>query len=100
MDAPTYLQPYIEKYTNPRVAMTEWLRDARYGLFLHYGPYSLLQRHEWVQLHERIPVAEYAKLKDDFTAAKFNAKAIAAFAVDCGMKYINITTRHHDSFCL
>jgi alpha-L-fucosidase len=53
-----------------------------------------------VQLRELIPVAEYAKLMDDFTAENFDAERIAQFAVDCEMKYINITTRHHDSFCL
>ena len=55
---------------------------------------------EWIQFHARIPVAEYAKLVDDFTAAGFDADHITDVAVDSGMKYINITTRHHDSFCL
>jgi alpha-L-fucosidase len=59
-----------------------------------------LGRHEWAQLRERIPVAEYAKLKDQFTAENFNAREIVAFAKKSGMKYINITTRHHDCFCL
>ena len=85
---------------NPRAAAIEWMRQAKYGLFLHYGLYSLEGRHEWLQLREKIPVATYAKLKDRFTAAKFDADAIATLAVDAGMKYINITTRHHDSFCL
>jgi alpha-L-fucosidase len=98
---PNYLKPYEELYrTNPREANMQWFRDAKYGLFLHYGLYSLTGKKEWVQLLDVIPVAEYAKLKDKFTAENFDADAIAAFAVDCGMKYINITTRHHDSFCL
>ncbi len=100
-EIPRYLKGYEDQYaTDPRAAATEWFRDAKYGLFLHYGLYSLLGRHEWVQLREKIPLAEYAKLKDQFTAEKFDADYIAAFAVDCGMKYVNITTRHHDSFCL
>ncbi len=100
-EIPSYLRGYEDQYQqDPRAAATEWFRDAKYGLFLHYGLYSLLGRHEWVQLREKIPVAEYAKLKDQFTAEKFDADHIAAFAEDCGMKYINITTRHHDSFCL
>lgn len=57
-------------------------------------------RHEWVQYREKIPVAEYAKLKDQFTAKKFDADFITDLALEAGMKYINITTRHHDSFCL
>jgi len=78
----------------------QWLYDARFGLFLHYGLYSLLGRHEWVQLLEKIPVAEYARLADDFTAERFDARGIAQLAVDAGMQYVNLTTRHHESFCL
>jgi len=53
-----------------------------------------------VQCREAIPVAEYEKLANDFTAENFDAEHIVRFAVDCGMRYVNITTRHHDSFCL
>ncbi len=98
---PSYLKDYRKQYKkDPREAARAWFREARYGLFLHYGLYSLLGRHEWVQLRETIPVAEYAKLADQFTAEKFDAMAIAEFARDAGMKYINLTTRHHDGFCL
>lgn len=101
MDVPTYLKGYEAQYaTDPRAAAIAWFRDAKYGLFLHYGLYSLLARHEWVQYLEKIPVAEYEKLIDDFTAEGFDADYIADFALDCGMKHINITTRHHESFCL
>jgi len=100
-EVPSYLKGYEGTYArNPRQAALEWFRDANYGLFLHYGLYSLLGRHEWVQFHEKIPVAEYEKLKEQFAAENFDADYIARFAVDCGMKYVNITTRHHDSFCL
>jgi len=96
---PSYLEGYRTVYsTGPRKAAIDWLRDARFGLFLHYGLYSLLERHEWVQFRELIPVAEYAKLKDRFRAEKFDAGFIAGLAVDAGMKYVNITTRRHDSF--
>ena len=67
---------------------------------MHYGLYSLLGRHEWVQYRELIPVAEYAKLKDKFTAAKFDADFITDLALAAQMRYVNITTRHHDNFCL
>jgi len=101
MTVPAYLQNYRDLYSqDPRAAALKWFREARYGLFLHYGLYSLLGRHEWVQFREKIPVSEYAKLQQQFTADKFDAEYIASFAVDCGMKYVNITTRHHDSFCL
>ncbi len=82
------------------IAARRRFHEAGYGLFIHYGLYSLLARHEWVQRQERIPVAEYAKLADNFTAQRFDANAIADLAVDAGMRYVNLTTRHHESFCL
>jgi alpha-L-fucosidase len=98
---PGFLSEYKDLYAiDPRKAAIDWFSNARYGMFIHYGLYSLLGRHEWVQLREKIPVAEYAKLKDEFTAEKFDADFITDLALDSGMKYINITTRHHDSFCL
>ncbi len=100
-DVPTYLAGYEEIYAhNPRGAALQWFRDAKYGLFLHYGLYSLLGRHEWVQFREKIPVREYEKLKDLFTAENFDAEYIADLAAAAGMKYVNITTKHHDGFCL
>lgn len=53
-----------------------------------------------MQFKEKIPVAEYARLTDDFTAKEFDADFITDLALEAGMKYVNITTRHHDSFCL
>lgn len=98
---PAYLYSINDEFIkNPRQANLDWFRNARYGLFLHYGLFSLLGRHEWVQFKEKIMVAEYAELKDRFTAENFNAEKIVQFARDCGMKYINFTTRHHESFCL
>jgi alpha-L-fucosidase len=100
-EVPSYLRGREAQYSaEPRATALEWFREARYGLFLHYGLYSLLGRHEWVQFREKIPVAEYAKLAERFTATNFDAGAIADLAVRAGMKYVNITTRHHDSFCL
>jgi alpha-L-fucosidase len=83
-----------------RHAARKAFAGQKYGLFLHYGLYSLLGRHEWVQEKERIPVAEYAKLADEFAADQFDAKAWVDFAKAAGMRYINLTTRHHDSFSL
>ena len=98
---PRYLASHAEGYAkDPRAAALEWFRHAKFGLFMHFGLYSLLGRHEWVQFREKIPVAEYAKLTKDFTAKDFDADFITDLALDAGMKYVNITTRHHDSFCL
>jgi alpha-L-fucosidase len=98
---PSYLKGYEQLYrTDPRAAARQWFREAKFGLFLHYGLYSLEGRHEWLQFREKIPVAQYAKLKDRFSAEKFDADAITDLALAAQMRYINITTRHHDSFCL
>src|SRR5512136_1393038 len=80
--APSYLKGYADLYrTDPRRAALQWFREARFGLFLHYGLYSLEGRHEWLQLREKIPVATYAKLKDRFTAARFDADFITDLAL-------------------
>ncbi|MFC1766681.1 alpha-L-fucosidase [Planctomycetota bacterium] len=101
LTVPGYLGDYRDDYElDPRQAALSWFMDARFGLFIHYGLYSQLGAGEWVQYGQKIPVAEYEKLADTFTAEKFDANFIAQLAVDAGMKYINITTRHHDSFCL
>ncbi len=99
--APLYLKDFSHAYaSDPRKAAIDWFNDARYGLFIHYGLYSILGRHEWVMYNEKIHVADYAKLKDEFKADKFDADFITDLALESGMKYINLTTRHHDSFCL
>lgn len=98
---PSYLRGYEELYRdNPRRAALEWFKNARFGLFMHYGLYSVLGRGEWVMLHEKIPVAEYEKLQDKFTAEKFDADFITDLVLAAEMKYVNITSRHHDGFCL
>lgn len=98
---PAFLRGYEKIWMeDPRKATLEWFTRARYGLFMHYGLYSLLGRHEWVQLREKIPVQEYARLTEEFTAEEFDADFITDLALEAEMKYINITSRHHDSFCL
>ncbi|MEZ5397186.1 MAG: alpha-L-fucosidase [Bryobacterales bacterium] len=98
---PSYLAGYEDLYRqDPRAATKKWFDEARFGLFLHYGVYSQLAHGEWVQLREVIPVAEYGKLKDTFAPESFDADAICDVALEAGMKYVNLTARHHDSFCL
>ncbi|MFW6132307.1 MAG: alpha-L-fucosidase, partial [Planctomycetota bacterium] len=98
---PAYLRDYADLYADdPRRAGLKWFYEAKYGLFMHYGLYSLLGRHEWVQHREAIRVAEYAALAELFKGDRFDVAWITDFAVDCGMRYVNLTTRHHDSFCL
>ncbi len=74
--------------------------DLRFGLFVHYGLYSMLGRGEWVMNREQIPREEYAKLADEFSAKNFDADFICDLAVKAGMRYITFTTMHHDGFRL
>ena len=74
--------------------------ELRYGLFIHYGLYSLIGRGEWVMNRERIPPGEYARLADRFTAEHFDADAICDLAVRAGMRYVVLTTMHHEGFRL
>ena len=67
---------------------------------MHWGLYSQLGQGEWIQFQKKIPNEEYARLKDNFTAKDFNARAIAWLARESGMRYVTLTTRHHDGFSL
>lgn len=77
-----------------------WWREARIGMFLHWGLYSIPGRGEWAQWNEQIPVDTYAKLADQFNPQHFDANAWAQLAKDGGMKYVVLTARHHDGFAL
>lgn len=102
-DVPAYLSAYADLYAeNPRQANLEWFKHAKYGLFMHYGLYSILEDGEWVQLRHDppIPVADYDTLKNYFNPKNFDADFITDLAMEAGMNYINITSRHHDSFSL
>ncbi|HJD23254.1 MAG TPA: alpha-L-fucosidase [Firmicutes bacterium] len=71
-----------------------------FGLFVHWGLYSQLGKGEWIQRNGPVPAEEYRRLKDTFTADRFDALALARTAKRAGMKYITLTTRHHDGFSL
>ncbi|HEX7727895.1 MAG TPA: alpha-L-fucosidase [Terracidiphilus sp.] len=77
-----------------------WWREARFGMFLHWGVYSIPGRGEWVQWAEQIPVGEYAKLADQFNPQQYDPAAWAELAKAGGMKYMVLTARHHDGFAL
>lgn len=88
----------------------QWFIDAKYGMFIHFGLYSQLGGEwngkiidgyaEWIQAKADIPAQEYAMLVTTFNPADFNADFIAKTAKDAGMKYIVITSKHHEGFCL
>lgn len=77
-----------------------WFRDARYGMFIHWGLYSQLGRHEWVMNRERIPLAEYEKLADTWKPGPWPARNWAKLAKRAGQRYMVMTTKHHEGFCL
>ena len=78
----------------------KWFNEARFGIYIHFGLYSLLGRGEWTMYSERIPAPEYAKLADSFLPAPGCAKEWAETARAAGAKYMVLTTRHHEGFCL
>jgi alpha-L-fucosidase len=79
---------------------THWWRQATFGMFIHWGVYAVPARGEWLMYQEHIPFEEYKKLADQFNPQHYNPAEWVAMAKDAGMKYIVLTTRHHDGFCL
>jgi alpha-L-fucosidase len=77
-----------------------WWRDAKFGMFIHWGLYSQLGRQEWVMSIEDIPVQEYEKLAKTFKPKPNAARDWARLAKATGMKYMVMTTKHHEGFCL
>jgi alpha-L-fucosidase len=78
----------------------KWWHEARFGMFIHWGLYSVLGRHEWVMENEAVPVAEYEQLAARFRPKPWPAREWAALAKKAGMKYMVMTTKHHEGFCL
>jgi alpha-L-fucosidase len=78
----------------------EWFQQARFGLFVHWGVYSQLGDGEWVMNNQRIPVATYEKLPAFFNPVQFDPKEWVQMVKDAGMKYITITSKHHDGFAM
>lgn len=93
-----------------RDARMAWFREARFGMFIHWGLYAIPAGQwngkkisgtgEWIQTNAPIQVADYEKLRDQFNPVKFDARAWAKAAKRAGMKYIVITSKHHDGFAL
>lgn len=78
----------------------ETFQDMKFGLFIHWGIYSELGDGEWVMHNKNIPYNNYKRLADFFNPQAFNAKEWVQFAKRAGMKYITITSRHHDGFSM
>ena len=88
----------------------QWFREAKFGLFIHWGLYAIPAGEwkgqpiagigEWIMNRAKIPVKEYEQLASQFNPVKFNAEAWVQMAEDAGMKYIVITSKHHDGFAM
>ncbi len=104
---PAPLQTQVPDKTAPETAdvkldrarRLQWWHQARFGMFIHWGLYSVLGRHEWVMENEGIPVAEYAPLAKRFNPQPNAARAWAKLARQAGQKYMVMTTKHHEGFC-
>lgn len=83
-----------------RARRTDWFTDARFGLFVHFGLYSLAARQEWVKNNEHLTDAEYRRYFDRFRPDLYDPARWARDAKRAGMRYAVLTTKHHDGFCL
>jgi len=79
---------------------TQWFRDAKFGLFIHWGAYSVIGRHEQARNRLRIPKDEYDKYVRRFNPVNYDPEEWVRLAEDAGIKYIVITSKHHDGFCI
>jgi alpha-L-fucosidase len=78
----------------------QWWRDAKFGIFIHWGPYSVIGRHEWARHRFQIPQADYDGYAKTFNPVRFNADAWVNLAQAAGARYMVITSKHHDGFSI
>lgn len=99
---------FMNEKTAEKEKRMKWWREARFGMFIHWGLYAVpagewkgtTNHAEWIRTTARIPLEEYNKFVPQFNPVNFNAEAWVQMAKDAGMKYITITSKHHDGFCL
>jgi len=86
--------------TEKNLKNREWFLDAKFGLFIHWGVYSILGDGEWVMNQQQIPIHQYEKLPSFFNPTQFNPAEWVSMVKKAGMKYITITSKHHDGFAM
>jgi len=85
--------------TPEQIRRMEWWHAAKFGMFIHFGLYSQHARHEWAMEDEAIPIGEYTPLAQQFNPKPGSQRAWAKLAKAAGMKYMVMTTKHHEGFC-
>lgn len=91
------MSSYVTKKTQGNTA---WFTHDRFGMFIHFGLYSLAARHEWVQTYEKISPEKYAEYAEFFNPDMYDPREWAKSAKAAGMKYAVMTAKHHEGFCL
>ncbi len=86
--------------TKENLEARKWFKEAKFGLFIHWGVYSVLGDGEWVMNNQNISIKEYERLPGFFNPIEFDADEWVKMAKEAGMKYITITSRHHDGFSM
>ncbi|MDN3586504.1 alpha-L-fucosidase [Pedobacter aquatilis] len=94
----TFAQDYTP--TQENIDQRKWFADARFGMFIHWGPFSIPGSGEWVMNDRKLTVHNYTNLKDFFNPIDFDAATYVSLAKNAGMKYITLITRHHDGFSM
>lgn len=79
---------------------TEWFRRDRFGMFIHWGLYSIPGKGEWIRSHQQLSIEDYQPFFEAFNPVKYNPREWAKVAKAAGMKYMVLTAKHHDGFCL
>ena len=108
--SPEAAASYLEESPEDFDRRMNWWRDATFGMFIHWGPYAVPAGvykgeevagiGEWIMERAKIPVAEYEAFSGQFNPVRYHAEEWARIAAEAGMKYLIITSKHHDGFCL
>ncbi len=86
--------------TKENLEAREWFQDAKFGMFVHWGVYATLAKGEWVMQQEKMSIPDYERYAGLFNPVKFDAKQWVSMVKASGMKYITITSKHHDGFAM